>query len=125
MEDVLEIYERPYDAREPVVWQNEKPVTPCMPISGRDLRPRREGRRGATANMSVDERLVRLMFSARWSLRQAATSLLPRLTDPPLSSQGSPVRWRCSGRTPDDHLVMDNLNTHHRKSLTDPFGEVT
>jgi transposase len=21
------------------------------------------------------------------------------------------------------HLVMDNLNTHHRKSLTDPFGE--
>jgi len=21
------------------------------------------------------------------------------------------------------HLVMDNLNTHHRKSLTDAFGE--
>ena len=27
MEDVLEVYERPYDAREPVVCLDEKPVT--------------------------------------------------------------------------------------------------
>jgi hypothetical protein len=44
MEDVLEVYERPYDPPEPVVCLDEKPVTPmCVRFSG-ETRPGSAGR---------------------------------------------------------------------------------
>ncbi len=52
MEDVLEVYERPYDPQQPVVCLDEKPVTLHA-----DVRPaspaRRAGRRDEITNTSV------------------------------------------------------------------------
>src|SRR5438552_2568438 len=92
-----------------------------MPISDRHPRPHRGRRPGETANTSA---VVRLMFSAQWNPRQAATSPLP----PPDRSAFEFARFACEvamqypvAKT--IHLVLDNLNTHHCKSLTDTFGE--
>ena len=55
MEDVLELYERPYDAQQPVICLDEKPITLHA-----DLRPAsrhyRAGKRDEITNMSVGER---------------------------------------------------------------------
>jgi hypothetical protein len=58
MEDVLETYERPYDANQPVVCLDEKPVTlhadvrPASPaVPGREARRDNEYERCGTANV--------------------------------------------------------------------------
>jgi hypothetical protein len=58
MEDVLEAYERPYDAEQPVVCLDEKPVTlhadvrPTSPaVPGREARRDNEYERRGTANV--------------------------------------------------------------------------
>ena len=86
MEDVLEVYERPYDPQQPVICVDEKPVTLHA-----DVRPTspaaRAGRHGGITNMSVAERP---MFSAPLSPKQAVISPLPRPTVRALSSPGLP-----------------------------------
>jgi hypothetical protein len=58
MEDVLEVYERPYDPQQPVVCVDEKPVTlhadvrPASPaVPGREARQDNEYERCGTANV--------------------------------------------------------------------------
>jgi len=58
MEDVLEVYERPYDPRQPVLCLDEKPVTlhadvrpPSSVKPGREARRDNEYRRCGTANV--------------------------------------------------------------------------
>src|SRR3974390_2453775 len=58
MEDVLEVYERPYDQQEPVGWLDEKPITlhadvrPASPAApGREARRDNEYERRGTANV--------------------------------------------------------------------------
>jgi hypothetical protein len=58
MEDVLEVYERPYDPQQPVVCLDEKPVTlhadvrPASPaVPGREARRDNEYERCGTANV--------------------------------------------------------------------------
>ena len=58
MEDVLEVYERPYDQQEPVVCLDEKPITlhadvrPASPAApGREARRDNEYERCGTANV--------------------------------------------------------------------------
>ena len=79
MEDVLEVYERPYDAREPVVCLDEKPVTlhadvrPAAPAApGREARRDNEYECCSTANVfcAVEPKAVRhFTFPTRGSLR--------------------------------------------------------
>jgi hypothetical protein len=58
MEDVLEVYERPYDPAEPVVCIDEKPISlhddvrPARPmLPGKSRRPDDEYKRCGTANI--------------------------------------------------------------------------
>src|SRR5277367_2407530 len=58
MEDVLEVYERPYDSRQPVICLDEKPITlhadlrPVRPAApGREARRDNEYERRGTANV--------------------------------------------------------------------------
>src|SRR5229473_2784622 len=58
MEDVLEVYERPYDPQQPVVCVDEKPITlhadvrPASPaVPGREARRDNEYERCGTANI--------------------------------------------------------------------------
>jgi len=119
MEDVLETYEKPYDPAEPVVCLDEKPVTlhadvrPATPaVPGREARQDSEYERRGTANVfcAVEPKVGR-HFTFPTPDRSAF--------------EFARVACQLAMEYPDAetiHLVMDNLNIHRRKSLTDVFG---
>jgi len=120
MEDVLAIYEKPYQADEPVLCLDEKPISlhadvrPARPLSpGKPLRPDNEYKRCGTANVfGVVEPKAGRHFTVATPNRSAA--------------QFAQVVSHIAEQYPAAstiHLVMDNLNIHCRKSLTDAFGE--
>jgi hypothetical protein len=120
MEDVLEVYEQPYDPDQPVVCLDEKsiplhgdvgPTSPAAP--GREARRDNEYERCGTANVfcAVEPKAGRhFPFPTRdrsgFELAQVVVSLA--LQYPTVKTI---------------HLVMDNLNLHSRKSLSDVFGD--
>ncbi len=120
MEDVLETYEQPYDPKEPVVCLDEKPVTlhadvrPASPAApGREARQDNEYERRGTANVfcAVEPKAGR-HFTYPTPDRSAV--------------EFAQVAFDLATRYPKAetiHLVMDNLNIHRRKSLTDLLGE--
>ena len=119
MEDVLATYEKPLDPSEPVICLDEKPVSlhaeirPPSPATPGEIAKRDgEYRRCGTANVfcAVEPKAGRHFTLATpnrsGSEFAKAVDLIVR-------------------RYPDAdtvHLVMDNLNIHCRKSLTDYFG---
>jgi hypothetical protein len=120
MEDVLEVYKRPYDPQRPVVAVDEKPVqllsdtrepVPCEP--GQPARQDYEYKRNGTANifcafeplgnfrrLEVTQRRTKLDFAA----------FVKQLVDEKYKEALKVV------------LVMDNLNTHSPASLYDAFS---
>ncbi len=119
MEDLLELYERPHNPQEPVVCLDEKPVSlhreVRMPeaarpgvVAKRDSEYKRKG----TANVfcAVEPRAGRHFTfpTPRRSGAEFAKVLAAIARRYPLS------------RT--IHLVVDNLNIHCRRSLTNHFG---
>ncbi len=119
MEDVLEVYERPYDPKQPVVCLDEKPVTlhadvrPCSAAApGREARIDNEYERCGTANVfcAVEPKAGRhFTFS----------------TPDRSAFEFAKVAFQVAIQYPDAdtiHLVVDNLNIHRRKSLTDLLG---
>jgi hypothetical protein len=119
MEDVLETYERPYNPNEPVVCVDEKPVTlhadvrpPCPAQPGREARRDSEYERCGTANV----------FCA---VEPKAGSHFTYPTPDRSGFEFARVACDVALRYPEAetiHLVMDNLNIHTSKSLTDAFG---
>ena len=120
MEDVLEVYERPYQAAEPVVCLDEKPVSlhahvrPPIPAScGKPGKIDNEYRRCGTANIfAVVEPKTGVHFTTVTPDRSAAefAGVLAHIAE----------RYPFARTI---HLVMDNLSTHTRKALVDRFGE--
>jgi len=120
MEDVLETYERPYNPAQPVVCLDEKPITlhadvraasPAKP--GREARQDGEYERCGTANVfcAVEPKAGRHFTFA---------------TSDRSGYQFAQVLFRLALQYPKAetiHLVMDNLSSHHLKSLTDFYGE--
>ena len=120
MEDVLALYEKPLSKEEPVVCIDEKPVllhqdtrAPLPARPGRLARRDYEYKRCGTANVfcGVEPKAGRhfLKSTPNRSAAEFADYLLEMVA-----------------RYPDAttiHLVMDNLNTHSRKSLTAHYGE--
>ena len=121
MEDVLGTYERPYDAAEPVVCLDEKPVTlhadvrpPALARPGREARRDNEYERCGTANVfcAVEPKAGRhFTFPTRGSIGfpSSRKSLFHLALQYPKAET--------------IHLVMDNLSSHRQKSLTDLFGK--
>jgi hypothetical protein len=120
MEDVLETYEQPYDPQEPVVCLDEKPVTlhadvrpPSPAIPGREARQDNEYERCGTANV----------FCA---VEPKAGCHFTFATPDRTGFEFAQVAMKLAMQYPEAktiHLVMDNLNIHCRKSLTDVYGE--
>ena len=119
MEEVLETYEQPYNPDEPVVCLDEKPITlhadvrPASPAApGREARRDNEYKRCGTANVfcAVEPKAGRHFTfpTPNRSGFEFAQVLVNLALEYP------------QART--IHLVMDNLNIHHRKSLIDVFG---
>jgi hypothetical protein len=119
MEDVLEVYERPYDPEQPVVCVEEKPVTlhaDVRPASaampGREARRDNEYERCGTANVfcAVEPKTGRhFTFPTpdRSGFEFARVAVALALEYPNAKTI---------------HLVVDNLNIHRRKALSDVFG---
>ena len=119
MEDVLETYEQPCDPKQPVVCLDEKPVTlhadvrPASPaVPGREARRDSEYERRGTANVfcAVEPKAGR-HFTFPTPDRSAF--------------QFAQVVFHLAIQYPEAEtidLVMDNLNIHRRKSLTDLYG---
>jgi hypothetical protein len=119
MEDVLELYERPYDVQQPVICIDEKPITlhadlrPASPaLPGREARRDNEYERRGTANVfcAVEPKAGRHFTFAtpdRSGLEFAKVAF-------------EIAFYYMQAKT--IHLVLDNLNIHCRKSLTDLLG---
>ena len=120
MEDVLAVYEKPYQAAEPVICLDEKPVSLHAEVRGPI--PARPGRiamrdsvykRCGTANVfcAVEPKAGRhFTFPTpdRSGFEFARVAVSLALAYPAAKTI---------------HLVMDNLNIHRRKALADAFGE--
>jgi transposase len=119
MEDVLEVYRRPYDPNRPVVCLDEQskqlvketraPIT-CRP--GRNLRVDYEYERNGTANLFM--RFEPLAGRRRVKVTQRRTKIdfaqvIRELVDEDYPNAATIV------------LVMDNLNTHKVASLYEAF----
>ena len=119
MEDVLETYEQPYDPEEPVLCLDEKPIAlhadirpPSAAMPGREARQDSEYERCGTANVfcAVEPKAGRHFTFA---------------TPDRSGFEFARVTAELALQYPDAttiHLVMDNLNIHRRKSLTDLYG---
>ena len=119
MEDVLEVYERPYDPQQPVVCLDEKPISlhadvrPTSPAApGRDARRDNEYERCGTANVfcAVEPKAGRHFTFAtpdRSGFEFARVAVTLAMAYPEAKTI---------------HLVLDNLNIHRRKALADVFG---
>lgn len=119
MEDVLEVYEKPYNPAEPVVCLDEKPVTlhadvrpPSPARPGREARQDGEYERRGTANVfcAVEPKAGRHFTFATpdrsgFQFAQVIADLILHY------SQAKTI-----------HLVLDNLSSHTRKSLTELYG---
>jgi hypothetical protein len=120
MEDVLAIYERDYDRKEPVVCVDERPLVLHGEVReakrskpGKIARRDSEYKRFGTANVfcAVEPKAGRHITKVTknrkgWQFARIIEQIV-----------------RSYPRVQTIHLVMDNLNTHKEKSLTDYFGE--
>lgn len=119
MEDVLAVYEKPYHPAEPVVCLDEKPVTlhgdvrpPAPAAPGKVAKRDNEYKRCGTANV----------FSAVESKAGRHFSLVTPDRSGPEFAQAVEAIVRSYPAAQTIHLVMDNLNIHCRKTLSDYFG---
>ncbi len=120
MEDVLDLYERPYDANEPVVCLDERPVQ----LRG-DKRERRPARPGKPAR--CDYEYVRLgtanIFCA---VEPLAGKHMAKVTATRSGAEFAKMLMNVATRYPNAdtiHLVVDNLNSHTLASLVRHYGE--
>ena len=120
MEDLLALYERPYDPAEPEICLDEKPISlhaevrpPRAAAPGRLAKRDNEYKRCGTANVfAVVEPKAGRHFTSATPNRSAAKFA---------KMLGAVLDRYPAART--IHLVWDNLNIHCRKSLTDYYGE--
>jgi hypothetical protein len=120
MEDILALYEKPYFAGEPVLCLDEKPVSLHQEVRsvlaaapGQIAKRDSEYKRCGTANVfcSVEPKAGRHFT---WPTPNRSAREFAKII-------GALVRGYPLVQT--IHLVMDNLNIHCRKSVTDYYGE--
>jgi transposase len=118
MEDVLEVYSRPYDKRFPVVCMDEKPL--------QLLGEARRGRRKSNGTLIQDSEYVRngtcsiFLFTEPLAGYRHATAL-ERRTKVDWAKQ---MKWLADTVYPDAEkiiMVCDNLNTHNKSSFYEAF----
>lgn len=121
MEDILDVYERQYDAKKPVVCVDEKPVALISDTrdrispdkNGGILKKDYEYRRGGSANVfcAVEPKMGRYLNSVTESRCGSDFAAFLKSVAAQYSSAEKIT------------LVMDNLSTHKEKHLIDLFGE--
>lgn len=120
MEDVLDLYEQVYDARQPVVCFDEKPVQ--LLAETRSLRPERPGQR-RRFDYEYERRGTANIFLAVEPLggwRQV--SVTEHRTKLDFAAQMQQLVDRHYPEAERIRVVMDNLNTHKPASLYEAFA---
>jgi hypothetical protein len=120
MEDVLALYEQPYDPQEPVVCLDEKPVSLHA-----DVRPARPARPGHLAKRDNEyERCgtANIFGIVEPKAGRHFTTATPNRSAAQFAQQIHTI-VTAYPRTRTIHLVLDNLNIHCEKSLTDCYGK--
>jgi transposase len=120
MEDVLAVYEQPLSAPEPVVCADEKSVT--LHADVREPLPMKPGS-VAKRDYEYERRGTANVFCA---VEPKAGVHLTKATPTRSAAELAAFLRLIADHYPDAktiHLVMDNLNTHCRKTLVDRFGE--
>lgn len=120
MEDVLAVYEKPLSAPEPVVCADEKSVT--LHADLREPLPMKPGS-VAKRDCEYERRGTANVFCA---VEPKAGVHLTKATPTRSAAELAEFLRLIADHYPDAktiHLVMDNLNTHCRKTLVDRFGE--
>ena len=120
MEDVLEIYEQPYNPQEPVVCLDEKPV-----VLHRDVRPAQSAQpqHPAKRDSEYERRGTAHVFCA---VEPRAGRHFTRATPNRSGKHFAEMLLRLSHAYPQArtiHLVLDNLSTHALRSLVRRYGE--
>jgi len=119
MEDVLEVYEKPLSAEEPVVCADEKPVTLHHDV--RDPLPMKPGSVAKRDN-EYERRGTANVFCA---IEPQAGVHFTKVTPTRSSPEFADFIQSIAHRYPEAqtiHLVMDNLSSHTRKALVERFG---
>jgi transposase len=120
MEDILDLYAKPYNPAEPVVCFDEKSTqlladtrppqpTTAASVRKRDYEYQRNGTRNIFVAVEPKGGKRRIKVTRRRTKKEFARAV-KRL----IVSQYPRARTI--------HLVMDNLNTHYKKSLVETFG---
>lgn len=120
MEDILDLYEQPYNPNEPVVCFDEKstqlladvrePVTSSTAVRKRDYEYKRNGTRNIFVAVEPKGGIRRTKVTRRRKKADFAHALHELV-----------LRQHPDATT--IHLVMDNLNTHFKKSLVETFRD--
>ena len=120
MEDVLAVYEKPYDPAEPVICLDEKPIS-----LHEDVRPPRPATPGHIAKRDNEYKrcgTANVFGVVEPQAGRHLTCATPNRTAVEFAKMlGSVLDSYPSART--IHVVWDNLNIHCRKSLTDYYGQ--
>jgi hypothetical protein len=120
MENVLEVYKRPYDPQHPVVCFDEQSKQlvgeirkPIPAVAGRPKRRDYQYERNGTANL--------FMLNEPLAGRRHVT-VTSRRTKLDFAGQMKMLVDELYPQVPVITLVMDNLNTHHMSSLYEAFA---
>ena len=120
MEDVLAVYEKPYNAAEPVVCIDEKPVS-----LHRDVRPARQARPGRSARRDNEYKrcgTANVFCAVEPKAGRHFTKPTPNRTALEFARMAAQIVIAYPAAKT-IHLVLDNLNIHCRKSLVGCYGE--
>ena len=119
MEDLLDLYERPYDRRQPVVCFDEKTVH-----LRDDARPSHMDRNGAHRRDS--EYVRKGTANVFCACEPKAGRHFVKVTHQRRKPDFARALRDVAARYPEAkiiHLVLDNLNTHNESSLVETFGQ--
>lgn len=120
MEDVLAVYEKPYNQAEPVVCLDEKPVSLHA-----EVRPTQAARPGQPAKRDSEyERCgtANVFCAVEPKVGRHFTFATPDRSAFEFAKVIFQLAMRYVG-VKTIHLVVDNLNIHSQKSLTDALGD--
>lgn len=119
MEDVLAIYEKPLNSEQPVVCLDEKPV--CLRADIRPSEPAAPGKEAHRDNEYTRHGTANVFCAVEPKSGRYFTWATPNRSGPEFAQVIAKlsIHYRGAGTI---HLVVDNLNTHRRKSLTDFYG---
>lgn len=120
MEDILSVYERPYDSKKPVVCLDEKPVA----LIG-DTRDRIPGEPGKIAKKDY-EYTRNGSANVFCAVEPLSGVFVNKVTENRKMAEFSKILnqlSKCYSSAETIILVMDNLNTHKEASLIEHYGE--